>query len=274
MRRIGKWRIEKTFLLSYTFFHCGEYYMYSGNIGTHLPNDLYISSDCRSGRGHVLLVEDDLEVAQAIVDALSRQGYRVRHVATGTEGLAEAARREYAMMIVDRALPGLDGLTMIEMLRRKNIPTPALVLSAFGDLESRVLGLAAGADDYLAKPFALVELSARVAALLRRSAMGRETVLRVGPLELDLIARVARKDGKAVALLPREFDLLEYLMRHPGEALSRTMLLERVWHYNFAAVTNVVDVYISKLRRKIEGPDGARLIQSVKGVGFMLTPVP
>lgn len=274
MRPIGKWRIEKTFLLSYTFFHCGEYYMYSGNIGTHLPNDLYISSDCRSGRGHVLLVEDDLEVAQAIVDALSRQGYRVRHVATGTEGLAEAARREYAMMIVDRALPGLDGLTMIEMLRRKNIPTPALVLSAFGDLESRVLGLAAGADDYLAKPFALVELSARVAALLRRSAMGRETVLRVGPLELDLIARVARKDGKAVALLPREFDLLEYLMRHPGEALSRTMLLERVWHYNFAAVTNVVDVYISKLRRKIEGPDGARLIQSVKGVGFMLTPVP
>jgi two-component system OmpR family response regulator len=219
----------------------------------------------------LLVIEDDLEVAQTVVGEFSQRGFAVTHIVNGLEGLAEASSGTYDVMVVDRGLPELDGLRIIETLRTRNVLTPALILSASGEVNDRVLGLETGADDYLAKPFALIELTARVAALLRRRATGRETTLWSGPLELDLIDRVLRKNGTVIDLLPREFDLLEFLMRHAGTVVTRSMLLENVWHYNHATVTNVVDVYIGKLRRKIDEPGGTHLIQNVKGVGFMLT---
>lgn len=233
-----------------------------------------MSSKGTTARERLLLIEDDPEIAESVISELSKQGYEVTHAADGATGLFEASRQTYDAMVVDRALPGLDGLTVIKALRDKNVPTPALILSAFGEVDDKVLGLVTGADDYLAKPFALAELVARVAALIRRGAMGGQTVLRVGPLELDLIARVARKGNQVIDLLPREFDLLEYLMRHAGTAVTRAMLLENVWHYNGTTVTNVVDVYIGKLRRKIEAEDGTRLIHSLKGVGFIFVSDP
>lgn len=233
-----------------------------------------VSERCISPTGasvceRLLLIEDDLEIAEPVISELSKQGYVVTHAVDGAAGLSEATRQTHDVLVVDRALPGLDGLTVIRTLRNSGILTPALILSSFGEVGDKVLGLGAGADDYLAKPFALVELSARIAALLRRGAMIRQTVLRVGSLELDLIARVARKGTEVIPLLPREFDLLEFLMRHAGTVVTRTMLLEKVWHYNGAAETNVVDVYVGKLRRKIEAGESERVIRSLKGVGFL-----
>jgi two-component system OmpR family response regulator len=173
-------------------------------------------------------------------------------------------------MIVDRLLPGLDGLTIIEVARKEQVRTPVLVLSALGAVDDRVRGLRAGGDDYLTKPFAIAELIARIEALLRRPGESRDTVLRVGPLELDLLERNAKRDGRPVDLLPREFRLLEYMMRRQGQLLTRAMLFEEVWNYKFVPQSNLVDVHMGRLRRKVDTPDQSPMIHNVRGEGFVL----
>jgi two-component system, OmpR family, response regulator len=218
----------------------------------------------------ILLIEDDHETADEVVKDLTDRGYDVSHVDGGKRGLNAARNEHFSLMIVDRMLPELDGLSVIEALRKENIGIPVLVLSALGEVDERVRGLKAGGDDYLTKPFALTELAARVAALLRRPTDSRETMLRVGPLELDLIDRVARRKSRAIELLPREFKLLEYLMRRPSRVVTRDMLLEDVWHYKFSPQTNLVDVHIGKLRRKVDADGEIPLLYNVRGVGFIL----
>ena len=219
---------------------------------------------------NILVIEDDNETADEIVTALGDRGYRPARAATGTEGLERARDSDWDALVVDRMLPGLDGLAVIETLRNENVMTPVLVLSALSAVNERIRGLRAGGDDYLAKPFALGELTARLEALLRRPATVRETILRVGPLELDLLERTARRGHRALDLLPREFRLLDYMMRREGQVLTRAMLLEQVWNYRFVPQTNLVDVHIGRLRRKLDGPDERPMILSVRGVGFML----
>jgi two-component system, OmpR family, response regulator len=218
----------------------------------------------------LLLIEDDEETAEEIIGELTHRGYVLMHAATGTDGLDRARAGGHDVLIVDRLLPGLDGLAIIETLRREQIRTPVLVLSALGALDERVKGLRAGGDDYLSKPFALVELVARIEALLRRPAVGRETRLRVGPLELDLIERSATRGGRTLDLLPREFRLLEYMMRRPDQTVTRAMLFEDVWNYRFVPDSNLVDVHMGKLRHKVDAPGEEPLIQNVRGAGFML----
>ncbi len=218
----------------------------------------------------VLVIEDDPETAGEIVAELSSHGFEVDWAANGTDGLARAGSGGYDVMTVDRLLPEIDGLTIVENIRKGGIKTPVLVLSALGEVDDRVRGLKAGGDDYLTKPFALVELAARVDALLRRPADPRETTLRVGPLTLDLIERTAKRGGRALEVLPREFQLLEYLMRHNGQVVTRAMLFEEVWHYRFDPRTNLVDVHIGRLRRKVDGAGDAAMIHSVRGTGFVL----
>ncbi|MBR0559215.1 response regulator transcription factor [Neokomagataea sp. TBRC 2177] len=218
----------------------------------------------------LLLIEDDDSIATEVVAELEARGYGVTRASTGLEGVDEAISRRYDLMVVDRMLPELDGLSVIERLRREQIMTPVLVLSALSAVDDRVNGLKAGGDDYLTKPFAMEELAARLEALLRRPTDSRETVLRVGPIEMDLIERKVFREGREVDLLPREFRLLEYMMRRPGAVLTRTMLLEDVWNYRFVPQTNLVDVHIGKLRRKIDVPGEAPLIQSIRGAGFSL----
>ncbi len=217
-----------------------------------------------------LVIEDDDETAEAILAALGDRGYQVGRASTGVDGLEQARSGAWDLLVIDRMLPGLDGLEIITALRREQVMTPVLVLSALGAVNDRIRGLRAGGDDYLAKPFALGELAARLEALLRRPAAPRETVLRVGPLELDLLARTARCGTRTLDLLPREFLLLEYMMRRHGQVLTRTMLLEDVWNYRFVPQTNLVDVHIGRLRRKLDAAGAPSLIQSVRGVGFML----
>jgi two-component system OmpR family response regulator len=218
---------------------------------------------------HILLVEDDQSIADEVRDDLIGRGYIVEHVADGAIALKDVQARHYDLLIMDRLLPGLDGLTVIERMRALGIRTPVLVLSALSAVDDRVRGLKAGGDDYLSKPFAFTELAARVEALLRRPIEVRETVLRVGPLEMDLLERTVRRGERELDLLPREFKLLEYLMRRPGQLVTRDMLLEDVWHYRFLPQTNLVDVHIGRLRRKLDGPGETPLIQSVRGAGFI-----
>lgn len=218
----------------------------------------------------VLLIEDDTEMATELSEELMGRGYAVERAADGTDGLAKARTRQADVLIVDRMLPGIDGLAVIETLRKERVRTPALVLSALGAVDDRVRGLRAGSDDYLTKPFALLELIARLEALLRRPAENLSTALRVGPLELDLIARSARRGERAIDLLPREFRLLEYMMRRPGQLLTRAMLFEEVWNYKFVPRSNLVDVHIGRLRRKLDGPDEQSMIYNVRGEGFIL----
>jgi len=218
----------------------------------------------------LLLIEDDEETAEEIMGELTHRGYVLTHAPTGTDGLDLARTGEHDVLIVDRLLPGLDGLSVIETLRREQIRTPVLVLSALGALDERVKGLRAGGDDYLSKPFALVELVARIEALLRRPAVGRETRLRVGPLELDLIERSATRGGRTLDLLPREFRLLEYMMRRPDQMVTRAMLFEDVWNYRFVPDSNLVDVHMGKLRHKVDAPGEEPLIHNVRGAGFIL----
>ncbi len=222
----------------------------------------------------ILVIEDDDGTAEEVMTALGDRGYRPERAASGTDGLdrarAGASDGPWDVLVLDRMLPGLDGLAVLEALRGDNIMTPVLVLSALGAVNDRIRGLRAGGDDYLAKPFALGELVARLEALLRRPAAPREIVLRVGPLELDLLARIARRGHRELALLPREFQLLEYMMRREGQVLTRAMLLEQVWNYRFVPQTNLVDVHIGRLRRKLDGPNETPMILSVRGVGFML----
>jgi two-component system OmpR family response regulator len=218
----------------------------------------------------VLLIEDDQETADEIRAELGDRGFVVDWAANGIEGLDKARSGAAEAMIVDRLLPGMDGLTIIEALRQEGVRTPVLVLSALGAVDDRVRGLRAGGDDYLTKPFATVELIARIEALLRRPAENRDTVLRVGPLELDLIERTAKRGDRKIDLLPREFRLLEYMMQRKEQMLTRAMLLEEVWNYKFVPQTNLVDVHMGRLRRKVDEPHEPPMIHNVRGVGFIL----
>lgn len=219
----------------------------------------------------VLLIEDDGGTAEEIVAELTELGFEVEWSSNGIDGLAKARAIHPDALIVDRMLPGMDGLTVIETLRKDQVSTPVLVLSALGAVDDRVRGLRSGGDDYLTKPFAVVELVARIEALLRRPADTRETTLRVGSLELDLIERTARRGERQIDLLPREFRLLEYMMRRCDQLLTRAMLLEEVWNYKFVpATTNLVDVHMGRLRHKVDGPGEPQMIQNVRGSGFIL----
>jgi two-component system, OmpR family, response regulator len=218
----------------------------------------------------ILLIEDDSETAQEVTAELIDRGLEVQWAANGLEGLDKARSLQPDAMIVDRLLPGMDGLSVVEALRKEQVRTPVLVLSALGAVDDRVRGLRMGGDDYLTKPFAVVELVARIEALLRRPTDNRETTLRAGPLELDLIERSARRGERKIDLLPREFRLLEYMMRRNDQLLTRAMLLEEVWNYKFIPNTNLVDVHMGRLRHKVDGEGDTPLIHNVRGAGFIL----
>jgi len=218
----------------------------------------------------LLLIEDDREMAGEIIAELADHGFEVDWAATGIEGLDKARSGNPDAMIVDRLLPGMDGVTIVEALRQDQVRTPVLILSALGAVDDRVRGLRAGGDDYLTKPFDLVELIARIEALLRRPAATLEAKLKVGPLELDLIERTAKRGDRSIELLPREFRLLEYMMRRKDQTLTRAMLLEEVWKYKFVPQTNLVDVHMGRLRHKVDDPQEPPMIHSVRGVGFIL----
>lgn len=220
----------------------------------------------------ILVIEDDVETAGYLRKGLSESGHVVDHAATGPDGLAMALADSYDALIVDRMLPGLDGLTLIKSLREQKITTPVLILSALGQVNDRVRGLKAGGDDYLIKPFAFSELLARLEALARRGGADDRvaTRLKVADLEMDLLARIVRRGGRQIDLQPREFRLLEYLMRHAGHVVTRTMLLEGVWDYHFDPQTNVIDVHISRLRGKIDKGFSTPLLHTVRGAGYSL----
>jgi two-component system OmpR family response regulator len=218
----------------------------------------------------LLLIEDDKEMAEEIRAELGHHGFDVDWAGNGIDGLDKARAGAAEIMVVDRMLPGMDGLAIIEALRHEGRRTPVLVLSALGGVDDRVRGLRAGGDDYLTKPFATVELVARLEALLRRPSESRDTVLRVGPLELDLIERTVKRGEREIELLPREFRLLEYMMRRKDQMLTRAMLLEEVWNYKFVPQTNLVDVHMGRLRRKVDEPNEPPMIHNVRGVGFIL----
>lgn len=217
---------------------------------------------------HVLLIEDDREAAAYIAKGLSGTGHEVDTAGDGRDALAAAKSGNFDAIILDRMLPSLDGLAIVAALRAEHNRTPVLVLSALSDVENRVLGLRAGCDDYLGKPFTFSELLARLEALTRRA--GAETKLQVADLEMDLLARTVTRAQQPIDLLPREFQVLEYLMRHAGDVVTRAMLLEKVWDYQFDPQTNVVDVHISRLRRKIDGGFDPALLQTIRGVGYKL----
>jgi two-component system OmpR family response regulator len=217
----------------------------------------------------IVLVEDEKELANEIKIELERLGYLVR--AASIAEAADAARvGAAAMMIMDRMVFGEDSLTTLEVLRKEGVKVPVLMISALSSIDERVRGLKAGGDDYLTKPFAMVELAARVEALLRRLDDVRTTKLQAGDLEMDLIEQTVHRGGTKIDLLPREFKLLEYFLRHRGQVITRAMLLQDVWHYHFSLETNVVDVHISNLRKKIDIRGGASLIVNIRGAGFML----
>lgn len=223
----------------------------------------------------VLVIEDDPATAEQLVDCLRGSAYCVDLACDGEEGLRLGLAGSYIVMTVDRMLPQVDGLEIIRRLRQEGVATPALILSALGEVDDRVRGLRAGGDDYLVKPFAFAEMLARVDALARRSATAvKETVLRAGDLELDLLARTARRGLRDVALLPREFKLLEYLVRNAGQVVSRSMLLQHVWDLHFDPTTNVIDVYVGRVRRKVDSGEAYPLIHTVRGVGFSLSAPP
>ena len=219
----------------------------------------------------ILVVEDDRRTSDYIAKGLSQSGHVPDVIADGREALALAAQENFDLLIVDRMLPGLDGLALVKALRGAGAKMPVLFLTAIGGVEDRVEGLEAGGDDYLVKPFAFSELLARVNALLRRPPVQAEkTVLRVSDLELDLIRRTAKRAGKPIDLQPREFTLLEVLMRNEGRVVTRTMLLERVWDFQFDPKTSVVDTHISRLRAKIDKPFGQPLVHTVRNIGYSL----
>ncbi len=216
----------------------------------------------------ILLIEDDHEAAAYLVKGLTESGHRVALAGAGRKGLEQAQRARCAAMISERRRPSLDGLSVGPALRAARDTTPVLVLSALGDVEDRVVGLRAGCDDYLPKPFAFTELLARLEALTRRGTA--ETKLTVADLEMDLIARTAVRAGRTIELLPREFRLLEYLMRHAGHIVTRTMLLEKVWDHHFDPQTNVIDVHVSRLRQKIDKGFDHPLLHTVRCAGYSL----
>jgi two-component system OmpR family response regulator len=219
----------------------------------------------------ILVVEDDRETAAYLAKGLHESGYTVDCAHDGRGGLFHASSGDYTAIILDRMLPGMDGLAVLGALRAAEISTPALILSALGSVDDRVKGLRAGGDDYLVKPFAFSELLARLEALLRRGAgPAAATRLRVADLELDLLTRTVKRQGKPIDVLPREFRLLEYLMRNAGHVVTRTMLLEHVWDYHFDPQTNVIDVHVSRLRQKIDKNFDYPLLHTVRGAGYCL----
>jgi len=220
---------------------------------------------------HVLLIEDDDTIAEFVARGLREAGFAVGRVSDGAEGLAAEIDQAYDVAVVDVMLPRRDGLSVIEELRRKGVMTPVLILSARQTVDDRVRGLQAGGDDYLTKPFAFAELLARVQALVRRASRTPEpTTLTVEDLVLDLLSRRVSRGGTLVDLRPREFALLEYLMRNTGKVVSKTMILSHVWEYNFDPQTNIVDVLVSRLRDKVDRPFETKLIHTVRGVGYVL----
>jgi two-component system, OmpR family, response regulator len=219
----------------------------------------------------VLVIEDDAETASYIRNGLTEEGHCVDIMADGRDGLVQASSDDYDVLIVDRMLPGLDGLSLVRILRGAGKPTPVLYLTSLGGVDDRLKGFEAGGDDYVSKPFSFAELLARVNALGRRSPMkGEETVLRISDLEMDLIGRVVRRAGEVIDLQPREFRLLEVLMRNKGKVITRTMLLERVWDFHFDPKTSVVETHISRLRAKIDKPFQTELIHTVRGAGYSI----
>ncbi len=221
------------------------------------------------GRCRILVIEDDRETADQIVESLVASGYEVDLAADGDDGLGRARSGEYAVMTIDRMLPGIDGVSVIRRLREEKIYTPALIVSALGEIDDRVRGLRAGGDDYLVKPFAFAELLARVEALARRSdRVVKELVLRVGDLELDLVSREVSRCGRKIDLLPREFQVLEYLVRNQGQVVPRAMLLQHVWDLHYDPMTNIIDVYVGRVRRKIDAAQSYPLIHTIRGIGF------
>lgn len=219
----------------------------------------------------ILVIEDDQETAAYLAKALKETGAVVDIAHDGKEGLFMAAGETYEALIIDRMLPRLDGLSILRTLRASGNQTPVLILSALGEVDDRVAGLRAGGDDYLVKPFAFVELQARLEALLRRGqGEAPTTQLRVGDLELDRLSRKVSRGGQPIELQPREFRLLEYLMRHAGQVVTRTMLLEGVWDYHFDPQTNVIDVHISRLRAKLDRGHDKPLLHTVRGAGYLL----
>ncbi len=219
----------------------------------------------------ILIVEDDLEASSAMAKSLAESGHETVTAEDGEAGLRLARDSRFDIMIVDRMMPRMDGITMVECVRRDGDQTPVLFLSALGEISDRVQGLRAGGDDYLVKPYAFAELIARVEALARRRDTGSVlTILRVGGLEMDLIARTVHRSGQEIDLQPREFQLLEFLMRHADQSVTRTMLLEKVWEYNFDPQTNVIDVHISRLRSKIDKGFDKPMLQTVRGAGYRL----
>jgi two-component system OmpR family response regulator len=218
-----------------------------------------------------LLIEDDPTIAQFVGRGLKEAGFVVDHEADGERGLATALQERYDVAIIDLMLPRRDGLAVIDELRRRGVPTPVLILSARRSVDDRVKGLQAGGDDYLTKPFAFAELLARVQALMRRAHRTTEpTSLTVDDLVLDLLSRRVTRGGTPIDLRPREFTLLEYLMRNAGKVISKTMILSHVWEYSFDPQTNIVDVLVSRLREKIDRPFEKKLLHTVRGVGYVL----
>jgi two-component system OmpR family response regulator len=223
----------------------------------------------------LLIIEDDREAASYLTKAFREAGHVADHASDGLDGYAMASEGDYDVLVVDRMLPKLDGLSLIRSLREQNVMIPVLILSALGQVDDRVKGLRAGGDDYLPKPYAFSELLARVEVLARRrttNSAGEPTGYRVGDLELDRLSHRVLRSGREIVLQPREFRLLEFLMKHAGQVVTRTMLLEHVWDYHFDPQTNVIDVHVSRLRAKIDKGFDGPLIHTVRGAGYMLRP--
>ena len=219
----------------------------------------------------ILVIEDDSTVSQYIFSGLQSSGHNVTIANEGLKGLSVANKETFDAMVVDRMLPGMDGLTLIETIRKAGNSTPVLILSALSDVDDKVQGLKAGGDDYLTKPFAFLELLARIEALVRRSSIQEDTTsLQVDDLYIDLISRKVLRQDLEVKVKPREFQLLEYMMRNKGQIVTRAMLLQAVWNYHFDPQTNVIDVHISRLRQKIDKDFSVSLIHTVRGVGYVL----
>lgn len=222
----------------------------------------------------ILCIEDDETTAQEIISELSGAGFDVEWVADGREGLMRAVSEPFAAITLDRMLPNVDGLTIVQVVRQAGVDIPILMVSALSDVDERVKGLRAGGDDYLTKPFASEELSARLEVLLRRQrrAGARETILSAADLEMDLVTREVRRGGRDLKLLPTEFKLLELMLRNSGQVLTRSMIFESVWGYRFDPGTNLIDVHMGRLRRKVDPPGAEPLIQTVRGSGYALRP--
>ena len=219
----------------------------------------------------ILTIEDDETTAREIVSELTRHGFEVEWVADGRAGLVRAVSGEFEAVTLDRMLPGVDGLTIVSVMRNAGIEVPVLMISALTEVDERVRGLRAGGDDYLTKPFASEEMAARLEVLLRRArTQPRQTVLRIGALDMDLVTRQVRRGGREILLLPTEFKLLEFLMRNSGQVLTRTMIFEAIWGYHFDPGTNLIDVHLGRLRRKVDGAGEEPMIKTIRGSGYII----